>query len=807
MKKLISILLTLAMVMTLLTIPVSAAVNVKITEGYSTPTENGGLYGKAADEYAVKWTTPDTDTKKPIKVTGSTYDFSGSTYVVLDLNVAPLEGATHFSCGQNAGIFAIDTVRAFNVGQWNSVRIVVEEANAEEMTARGTYQNMTMYVNGVKIETRAEAINSGDELYPNGTGTQKYGMGFRFSVHGAKSTDVAYVADVKVTESNENVTPVIPTLDASSKYDVYNYGIIVDGTATVGDLSSGNNSIRVYNGEEQITDADAVLSEGYTVVVEDTVNKLYKYYGVGTAPEVKNWTDDDGNTYTWSFSPYTKILTIGMVDYPTVAGGTYGALNTGNYASNMGGLSSRPWHSVSTEVKEICFDPDYMYKGSDGKDKTGYLTQIGREMFSSFTSLEEVTIPARVTSAQWGAFGYCTALHTVTFEEGSQGLGNTGMKMFQGCTSLRNVNFSSGTTAIGNNLFYGCTALSEVFIPAPVNIIAAHAFEGSKGLTIKSYESSTAASKIASTTFTFTGTAAAAKLKKVYLSTEGYLPDYQGNANSIKWVVDTTNKVLTISDVAEVGTGDMPEKAGDNYQGQFPWNSISGYTNVVFEDGITKIGRWALQGSVNTLENVTVPGTVKAGSVYAFNDIVVTNLIFEEGCTGIFSIGQVVNRSSKITNTYLPSTASDFDLNWWRGLDESYEDIYNGLSEINLYATGSEAIRWANGRAANPADDTDQSGKAVKINVIPTYTDDYTVSAITSTGVTVHNNTAASKDAYIIVAYFEGNTFKNVTLTKASMTAAGDATLVAASVAGQKRVVYVWEDMTDIKPLLINVSE
>ena len=133
MKKLLAMIVTIAMVMTMITVPAAAATSVgNVKVSISIPESNGGLYGKAAGEYAKAMTTDTSNPAKSVMIVDSSadYDFSDSKYVVLDLNMAPNSSAEKISAGPNAGLFAVET-SDFDENRWNSVRVVVEEKSAD----------------------------------------------------------------------------------------------------------------------------------------------------------------------------------------------------------------------------------------------------------------------------------------------------------------------------------------------------------------------------------------------------------------------------------------------------------------------------------------------------------------------------------------------------------------------------------------------------------------------------------------------------------------------------------------------------
>ena len=296
MKRLLALLLTLAMVMTMVTIPVSAtttAGNMKVN--LSIPAENGGLYGKTATEYAKSMTT---DVSNPAKalftVTSSAgFDFSDKKYIVLDLNVAPNDSASSISVGPDAGLFTVES-SAFIKNRWNSVRIVVEEQTVEQMQASGKYQPMTMYINGVKVGENASDLAGGDTT---SVGTQAYGKGFRFSIKGSKSTMVGYVADVNISASDVNEAPAVPVIADGTGYAVSGNRITTEGTATVGDLTAANSaySLQVYSDEtfKTVLDNSAKLSIG-NVVVAKNASGMYNSYDVADGSIVEIFSAMNG---------------------------------------------------------------------------------------------------------------------------------------------------------------------------------------------------------------------------------------------------------------------------------------------------------------------------------------------------------------------------------------------------------------------------------------------------------------------------------------------------------------------------------
>ena len=104
------------------------------------------------------------------------------------------------------------------------------------------------------------------------------------------------------------------------------------------------------------------------------------------------------------------------------------------------------------------------------------VTEIGAYAFYFCPKLSTISLPYTVRTIGDEAFCLCSSLESVTIPQNVESLG---MGAFWQSTGLRYVEFwSSPLTSISENLFYGCTNLTEVSMPSDMNVteIGASAF-------------------------------------------------------------------------------------------------------------------------------------------------------------------------------------------------------------------------------------------------------------------------------------------------------------------------------------------
>ena len=218
------------------------------------------------------------------------------------------------------------------------------------------------------------------------------------------------------------------------------------------------------------------------------------------------------------------------------------------------------------------------------------LTTIGTSAFSGCESLTSITIPARVTSIGDRAFSGCTRLTSITLPAGVTNIGNGA---FSGCESLTSITIPARVTSIGSDAFYNCTSLSSITIPASVISIGHGAFYGNSLTSINVHNQNT-----------------------VYSSTDGVLFN-RDKTILIKYPKGKQEQNYTIpGGVIEIGINafsgsyltsiTIPAGVTTIEYGAFSESSL---TTIIISAGVTSIGESAF-GYCRSLTSITIPASV-----------------------------------------------------------------------------------------------------------------------------------------------------------------------------------------------------
>ena len=119
--------------------------------------------------------------------------------------------------------------------------------------------------------------------------------------------------------------------------------------------------------------------------------------------------------------------------------------------------------------------PDYSFYGCTNLSKinlTDKLSYIGKNAFRSCVSFEEIIIPKSVTKIDHAAFYGCSGVKKLDLGNIQQ----VDTAVFASCSGLTEITFSPFLSYIGDTMFHGCSSLETFVIPETINQINSFAF-------------------------------------------------------------------------------------------------------------------------------------------------------------------------------------------------------------------------------------------------------------------------------------------------------------------------------------------
>ena len=126
----------------------------------------------------------------------------------------------------------------------------------------------------------------------------------------------------------------------------------------------------------------------------------------------------------------------------------------------------------NAEARSALNSIEYIYMGRN-VDASAYANN--EQPFHNMGGLKQLVVGGQTTTIQGTTFQGCTALRTVTFEEGNM-MTNIGSSAFASCTSLTSIDIPAGVTAIEQSVFNGCRNLTSVTMGDNVTSIGITAF-------------------------------------------------------------------------------------------------------------------------------------------------------------------------------------------------------------------------------------------------------------------------------------------------------------------------------------------
>ena len=165
------------------------------------------------------------------------------------------------------------------------------------------------------------------------------------------------------------------------------------------------------------------------------------------------------------------------------------------------------------------------------------VTSIGDSAFSDCSSLTSITVPEGVTSIGMSVFGLCSNLKSVTLPESVTSIG---MFAFSSCSSLTSIDLPDGVISIGDRAFTFCDGLTDITLPEALTSIGSFAFNECNNLRTITFKGN--GPTIGENSF-YEVTATAYYPANDDSWTEDVMQDYGGK---LTWLVEGSGKPLAI---------------------------------------------------------------------------------------------------------------------------------------------------------------------------------------------------------------------------------------------------------------------
>lgn len=335
----------------------------------------------------------------------------------------------------------------------------------------------------------------------------------------------------------------------------------------------------------------------------------------------------------------------------TLGGGAFMGcthLTTATLGSNLRTIGYRAFYNCE-ELESIVI-PDEVT--TLGINNTTYNVS---ETFVGCTSLESVTLGAKLASMGSGAFLNCTALKNVTIKSGCSYIGascfegctkiasitipntveNLGAGAFSGCTALKNIAIPNSVVSIGNSAFYGCTAMTQATIGDGVTTIGQNAFNSC--VKLQQVHIGSEVKTIGYRAFAYCEVLSDINLTDK-ISAFGVNNTTYGVSETFSGCVSLTNVVLG-SRVTSMGSG--------------VFLNCTGLTSVDIHEGCELIGEQCFSGC-SKLQSVDIPNSVTTIYNSAFyNCTALTTATIGDGVVTIYA--SAFNNCTSLSNLTLGS--------------------------------------------------------------------------------------------------------------------------------------------------------
>ncbi|MGN1166281.1 MAG: leucine-rich repeat protein, partial [Lachnospiraceae bacterium] len=442
------------------------------------------------------------------------------------------------------------------------------------------------------------------------------------------------------------------------------------------------------------------------------------------------------------------------------------------------------------------------------------LKTMGTQAFSYCTSLTSITIPKTLqecsTSAYIsynakydGPFYECSALKSVTFEEGSTKIAH---RVLSGCTGIEVVTIPETVTEIGEKAFGQCTSLKKIEIPLSVTKIDSYAFAYCSALEVAKIGDSVTTigayvfyecknlllveipdSVISMGNYDFYGCSG---LQSVKLSSkQEKIMSYMFYGCTNLTTIELPNSVTTIQQYAFSNTGLKKIVLSENVitVNDRAFYDCDALTDINIPNSVTSIGTYCF-ANCEALNNITLGTGIGIIPAYAFYQCpALESIVLPYRVT---SIGEYAfANNTKLVSVFIPRNTTSIDTTTFSypsrmtiyGITGTYAETFaneQGITFVNQEVNATEATLSASNLTINkgeketltlkvlPADFTDEVTWKSSDTSVATVTDAGVVTAV-ATGTATIKVTVGSVSASCKVTVIQPVT--GISLNKTSL--------------------------------------